>query len=563
MATAITLPQMGAEMEEGKVLSWSVQPGEFVKRGQVIGEIETDKANVDFECFEEGYFLGSVVPLDTTVKVGDVVAYLGAQNEALPADGAAPSAAPTAAAGSASATAQQTPEQMSPPAPATPPVAPAPPLPPQAGPPLPPVAASPAPAAPAAAGAGGELGGNGAGPAPTRFTAPEGGAPAAAPPGGGSAAVPSPGVGVTVPVTAPSGDGVTATLPRGPVLRPDGLRLRVSPVARGLAAQLGIDLAALRGSGPDGRIMRRDVEVAARDRSATTITAAPPLVVPTAEPGAAAPVAPASTPTTAAVPPMPAAPATGAAAVPATPKVAAAAVESAAVQPAAATSEAPALSRMRALIARRMTAAKQQIPHYYVTMSVDMEAALALRKQLNAALSDQDRISVNDLIVKACALAIERYPRFNWSFVDEGLRANSAINIGVAVAVDDGLIVPVVLDCAGRSLGTLARRTHDVVQRARDGRLRPAELTDGTFTISNLGMFGVETLIAIIQPGQSAILGVGKVEARPAVHDGQVVPREMMTLALSADHRVSNGAEGAQFLAEIKRLLEAPLHLAL
>jgi pyruvate dehydrogenase E2 component (dihydrolipoamide acetyltransferase) len=218
---------------------------------------------------------------------------------------------------------------------------------------------------------------------------------------------------------------------------------------------------------------------------------------------------------------------------------------------------------MRQAIARRMAAAKREIPHYYVTMSVDMTAAQAFRRQLNAALPEEAQLTVTDLLVKACALALERHPRFNMAYTDEGLRRREAINIGIAVALEDGLVAPAVLDCRGKSLGALAREAHDLAQRARGGRLRPAELSEGTFTISNLGMYGVETLIAIIQPEQSAILGVGAVEPRPVVRDGQVVVREMMTLALSADHRVTDGAEGARFLAEIKDLLEHPERLVL
>jgi pyruvate dehydrogenase E2 component (dihydrolipoamide acetyltransferase) len=218
---------------------------------------------------------------------------------------------------------------------------------------------------------------------------------------------------------------------------------------------------------------------------------------------------------------------------------------------------------MRQAIARRMAAAKREMPHYYVTAAVDMQEAMALRKQLNAAVDEHQRNSVNDLIVKACALALETYPRFNASFTDQGLQSHNSIDIGIAVALDDGLIVPAVVDCRGKSLGALARAARDVAERARSGRLRQAEIAGGTFTISNLGMYGVETLIAIIQPGQAAILGVGKVEPRAVVRDGEVVARETMTIALSADHRVTDGAEGARFIAEVKALLENPVRLVL
>jgi pyruvate dehydrogenase E2 component (dihydrolipoamide acetyltransferase) len=218
---------------------------------------------------------------------------------------------------------------------------------------------------------------------------------------------------------------------------------------------------------------------------------------------------------------------------------------------------------MRQAIARRMAVAKREIPHYYLTSNVDMVEALALRKQLNAGLADDERVSVNDLIVKACAIALEKHPHFNSTFTEEGLRRHQAINVGIAVALDDGLIAPAVLNCRGKSLGAIAREARDLAERARSGRLRPAELSDGTFTVSNLGMYGVETLIAVIQPGQSAILGVGLAEPRAVVREGEIVARDTMTIALAADHRATDGAQGARFLREIKGLLEQPLRLAL
>jgi pyruvate dehydrogenase E2 component (dihydrolipoamide acetyltransferase) len=221
------------------------------------------------------------------------------------------------------------------------------------------------------------------------------------------------------------------------------------------------------------------------------------------------------------------------------------------------------LTRMRQAIARRMATAKREIPHYYVAVSVDMTDALKLRQELNAGLEGNGRVSVSHLILKACALALEKEPRFNATLTEQGNAIHNEINIGLAVALEDGLVVPAILDCRGKSLGALARASRDVAERARGGTLRPAELNDGTFTISNLGMYNVETLIAVIQPGQSAILGVGLVEERPVVREGQVVVRQMMTVALSADHRVTDGAMGAQFVAEMKRLLEQPTRLIL
>jgi len=218
---------------------------------------------------------------------------------------------------------------------------------------------------------------------------------------------------------------------------------------------------------------------------------------------------------------------------------------------------------MRQAIARRMATAKREIPHYYVALSVDMTEAIRMRRELNAQLAEGDHIPISPMILKACALALEHQPHFNATFTEQGITVHGQINIGLAVALDDGLVVPAILNCGGKSLGALARESRDVAERARNGRLKPAELNDGTFTVSNLGMYGVETLIAIIQPGQAAILGVGAVEERAVVREGQVVARSIMTIALSADHRVSDGAEGAKFIAEIKDVLEHPARLVL
>jgi pyruvate dehydrogenase E2 component (dihydrolipoamide acetyltransferase) len=325
-----------------------------------------------------------------------------------------------------------------------------------------------------------------------------------------------------------------------------GERLRVSPVARNVAAQLGVDLTHVSGTGPDGRIVRWDVEAAA---AASPAAAAVAAASETMRAPAAAVTAP-SVEVPAAARPAAAPPAQPA---PATAHVPAAA-PAGAVQP---------LSRMRQAIARRMAQSKREQPHYYVTVEVDMTEAMAFREQLNAVAGDDARVSVNDLIVKASIEALRRYPVFNASFGEEGLHQHEAVNLCIAIAMPDGLVAPAILDAGGKSLGTIARDTKDLVNRARSGQLRPAEMGEGTFTISNLGMYGIETLIPIIQPGQAAILGIGSVQDKPAVRDGQIVARKLMSVALAADHRVSDGAQGAEFLREIQNLLEHPLRLAL
>ncbi len=320
------------------------------------------------------------------------------------------------------------------------------------------------------------------------------------------------------PAAAPAATTVSApTPPVAPAPTEDG-RLRISPVARKIASDAGLDYRAVRGTGPDGRILRKDVESAIAAGSAQPVAAAPKL-----EPAA----------------------------------------------PAAATSRIAApvptagLSKMRQAIARRMTQSKTTAPHYYLTLDIDMTAALEFRSQINANATDEQRVSINDLIVKACAIAIERHPRFNAEFHDTGLTMHDRINVCIGIALDDGLIAPAVLDCQSKSLGRIAIETKDLVNRAKSGHLKADEYSEGTFTITNLGAYGVETLIGIINPPQAAILGVGSVMPKPVVKDNAVVVRQVMKVALSADHRVTDGAEGAVFIKEIQNLLEAPAALAL
>jgi pyruvate dehydrogenase E2 component (dihydrolipoamide acetyltransferase) len=218
---------------------------------------------------------------------------------------------------------------------------------------------------------------------------------------------------------------------------------------------------------------------------------------------------------------------------------------------------------MRQAIARRMTLSKQNQPHYYLTLDVDMTDAMAFREMINGSATPEQKVSINDLVVKACAIALDRHPKFNAAFTDEGLKMNEGINICIGIAMDEGLIAPAIMDCETKSLGRIAIEAKDLIARAKEGRLRAAEYSEGTFTITNLGAYGVETLIGIINPPQAAILGVGSVMDQPVVRDGEIVARKVMKVALSADHRVSDGAEGARFIKEIQGLLEKPASLAL
>ena len=283
-------------------------------------------------------------------------------------------------------------------------------------------------------------------------------------------------------------------------------RLRASPVVRRIAEEKGIDLRLIRGTGPEGRIIRQDIEAFL----AHAATPAPEE-----------------------------APAAEAAAVPVV------------------------MSRMRQTIARRMTQSKREAPHYYITMGIDMTEAQRLRSQLNAALGEEAHITVSDLLVKAAAKALARYPILNTWFVEEEIRQHEVQNVCIAIALEEGLIAPAILDCGKKTLAEIAQASRDLGERAKSGALKSEEYSGGTFTITNLGMFGVEELIAIIQSPQTAILGVGELRPTPVVREGEVVVAEVMKVALSADHRVSDGAQGAQFLGEIKRLLENPVSLLL
>ena len=312
------------------------------------------------------------------------------------------------------------------------------------------------------------------------------------------------------PAATPSPAPVQAAAPAAPA-GVAGERVIASPVARRMAQDMGIELSTVSGSGPGGRIVRRDVE-AAKDRAPVAAAARTNGAAPARVAEAAAHLEP--------------------------------------------------LSKMRQTIARRMSASKREMPHYYVTVDVDMTDAVALRRQMNA-IDEQSKVSVNDLIVRATALGLERHPEFNNLYTDEGMSVRPQINVCIAIALDEGLIAPAIVDTSRLSLKELGQWTRDLAERTRNGKLTPEEYNVGTFTFSNLGMYGIDVLIPIIQPNQSAILGVGAVKPRAVVRDGQIVARDMMTLALAADHRASDGAQGAQFLAVVRDMLEQPLRLVL
>ena len=337
-------------------------------------------------------------------------------------------------------------------------------------------------------------------------------------------------------------NGASDAIAAAPV-RADGERLRASPIVKRLAAEHGIDLNQVAGTGPGGRIVKVDVmPLLGRGGAATAAPA-----IPAAQPAAPAP-APAET----------VAPAASAAPKPTTAPPAA---PTATGRPAGIPRD---MSRIRRTTGKRMTESKQMVPHFYVSSDVDMGAAVAFRTQVNAQLTDDaSKISFNDLIVKACALSLREFPNLNASLDGDQLHDHANIDVNIAVAIDGGLIAPFIPDTDQKSLGTIARMAKDLIGRARSGGLKPEEYHGGTFTVSNLGMYDVAEFIAILNPPQAAILAIGSIKEQPVVKDGEIAIGHRMTITLSADHRITDGAEVARFLQTVKRYLETPMLLAL
>jgi pyruvate dehydrogenase E2 component (dihydrolipoamide acetyltransferase) len=418
MADELVMPRLSDTMERGTIARWVKREGEAFRNGDVLAEIETDKALMELSAYDDGVLLRILVPDGGEAELGAPIAIVGQEGEEAPAAPAAASAEPAAEA----------------PADAT-------------------DMAEPAPAAPA----------------------------------------------------APPAAETTA-------------EVRASPIARKLAAEHGIDLRVLagRGSGPDGRIVKVDVER---------------LVGKVGE--GAPPAAPGPTP----APPK---------------RVPAALADEVRI-------EQP--SSMLKAIAQRMGESNGPIPHFYVEAQIDMERALGLRRELNEALAGEAKVSVTDMIVRAAALALAEHPEVHRSWVAEGLAYHPHANVGLAVALDDGLIVPVIRHADQKTLVDISKEADDLAERARAGRLLQSEIEGGTFTVSNLGMLGVTRFMAIINPPEPAILAVGATVDTPVVRDGEVVVRPIMTVTLSCDHRATSGAGGAALLGTIKRLLEQPVLL--
>ena len=412
MITKVVLAKLSPTMDEGTIVQWSKNEGDPVKVGDVLAEIETDKANMEMEALGEGVLRKILVPAGRSAPVGALIGVIAKPDEDIQAllDQAAAGPKPSAAK---------------------------------------PAAQTPAPATPA--------------PAATPAPDPQAAAPA--------------------PVTA-----------RGHV--------KASPLARKMAAQRSIPLAQVPGSGPGGRIIKRDIE---------------------AWSGAAAP-APAG----------------------------------ATARPAVAAGEEIPLSSMRRTIARRLAESKFTAPHYYVSVDVAMDRAVALRDQLAEA---DAKVSFNDLVLKGCALSLRAHPTVNASWAEDRIVTHGTVDIGVAVALPDGLITPVVRAADQKTVSAIGAEVKDLAARAKAKKLKPEEFSDATFTVSNLGMYGVTEFTAIINPPGSAILAVGAVRRAPVVDGDEIRPGYVMTVTLSSDHRVIDGAQSAQFLAELRRLLENPLLL--
>ena len=432
MANIIDMPKLSDTMTVGTLVKWLKKEGDVVKAGDMLAEVETDKATMELECFFAGTILKIFAAAGSQVEIGTPLCAIGKPGEKIDAPGTAPKAAAAA--------------------------------------PVP--VAAPAPAAGQVA----------------------------------DLAARSP--------TGPTNTATTAPVPAAAPAASDG-RVKISPLARKLAAEKGVDPSSLTGSGPGGRIVRADV-IAAEKSGGTP--AAPTPRTPTAP--AAAPI-----------------PAEG---------------------------KLVPVSNMRATIARRLVEAKSTIPHFYLDLEIDAAPLLELRAQLNAALEkDGVKLSVNDFILKAAAEALVRVPVVNTSWENNAIRHHGAVHVSFAVAIEDGLITPVIRNTNTKTLLAISTEAKALAKRAKDKKLAPAEFIGGTFCVTNLGMMGIDRFCAIINPPNAAILAVGATVKKPVVKNDQIVVGQRMNLTLSCDHRAVDGATGATYLAALKELLERPSLLLL
>jgi pyruvate dehydrogenase E2 component (dihydrolipoamide acetyltransferase) len=416
MPNYITMPKLADTMTEGTLVKWRKQEGDKVEAGDIIAEVETDKATMEMESFDDGILTKHLVKIGQKVPIGTKMALLLEEGEAAPTGEPEPEEKPAAKA-------EAQPESA----------------------------------------------------------------------------------GKTASAVSKSATTVTRTA---------GERVKSSPLARKIAAERGIDIASLQGSGPGGRIVAKDVSGAQKNGK------------------------PSSSPSTAS---------TSVAAVPST--------------PAGENDQTIPLSGMRRIIAERLLASKTQLPHFYLHIEIDAAPLMKLRAQLNAAseAAGGTKLTVNDFILKAVVTAAGKVPAVNASFAGDSIIQYSAVNLSVAVAVDEGLVTPVIRDAQRKSIGQISEAVKDLAGRARGKKLKPDEFQGGTITVSNLGAYGIEFFDAIINPPQALIVSAGAIIKKPVVDSkDQIVVGQRMAIGLSADHRVVDGAVGAQYLAELRRLLESP-----
>jgi len=420
MATKVLMEALSPTMEEGRLVEWKKREGDAVAVGDILAEIETDKAVMDLQARAAGVLLTQAIPPGTTVPVGQVVGVIGAQGEdvsALLAGGRPDGRTATPATKAASAS---------------------------------------APAAPRA------------------------------------------------PVATPTPAAAFAA----------SARIKASPLAKKVALDRGLNLSQVRGSGPEGRIVMRDLDGAQPAGVTGAPSAGPPI----------RPLAPLGAGSSASFTDIP-------------------------------------LSQIRKTIAKRLTQSIGPVPTFYLTTEVDMERVWEAREAINAVGGKEQKVSFNDIIIKATALALRQHPACNAWWQDDRIRYWNEVHVSMAVAVEDGLITPVIRHADLKSLREIGSEARDLAGRARERRLRPEEYTGGTFSMSNLGMFDIDQFTAVINPPEAGILAVGSIVQKPAVVDGVLVPRRRLRLTLSCDHRVIDGATGAAFLRTLKQMLENPLAL--
>ncbi|HEV2708063.1 MAG TPA: pyruvate dehydrogenase complex dihydrolipoamide acetyltransferase [Pyrinomonadaceae bacterium] len=502
MATQVVMPKLSPTMEEGQLARWLKKEGDKVGVGEPLAEVDTDKATMEAQALATGVLRKILVAEGETVPLGAIIAIIGEPDEDISAllsqaeSGEAAAANKRSIEDSVKAGGDGAQSELA--------------------------NVVPDGARTQATIQGQPLAGDvGGAPSNTYETAASAGQTPQ--PGGGAgdsgAARQSSGNGQSGAGAATGGSG-------------GGGRLIVSPIAARMAAEAGINLQTLKGSGPGGRIIKRDIESAVATGAQQAQSQQQTQQTP----------APAETP--AQQPQQPAAPAV---------------FQQPAVEGASPYTEVP-VSTMRATIARRLVSSIGPVPHFFLTTEIEMDRAAELRRSLNE-LDPELKISINDLIIKVAAVALMQHPAVNASFQEKTIRHYQRADIGVAVAVEEGLITPVVRGAERKGIGQISREVRELAERARARRLKPEEYTGATFSISNLGMFGIDEFTAVINPPEGAILAVGAMQPKPVVREGEVVVRQIMRVTMSCDHRVIDGATGAKFLQTFKKILENPLYL--